>query len=220
MLRNSVLQLDMKYNYIAIEGNIGSGKTSLTNLIAERFNAHLILERFEDNSFLPKFYKNPDQFAFPLEMSFLADRFQQLKGILANRDLFKSFTIADYFIDKSLIFARQTLQNDEYNLYSKLFNIINSSLPKPELILYLYNSTERLLQNINTRGRTYESYITAEYLDKIQSGYFNYFRQNNALRIIIIDTENIDFVKNPDDFLKITSILQKEYSLGIHRITF
>ncbi len=118
------------YNYIAIEGNIGSGKTSLAKKITEEFNASLILERFEDNSFLPKFYKNPDQYAFPLEMSFLADRYQQLKEELTKQDLFKSFTIADYFIDKSLIFAKKNLQNDEYTLYSRLFNIINSTLKK------------------------------------------------------------------------------------------
>jgi len=210
----------MKYNYIAIEGNIGSGKTSLAKLISEQYNAHLILERFEDNSFLPKFYKNPDQFAFPLEMSFLADRFQQLKAILANQDLFKSFNIADYFIDKSLIFARQTLKNDEFTLYSRLFHIINSSLPKPELIVYLYNSTEKLLNNINERGRDYESYIKADYLDKIQSGYFDYFKLNPSMRIVIIDMQNIDFVKNADDYEKITGIMQKEYSKGVHRITF
>ena len=210
----------MKYNYIAIEGNIGSGKTSLAKLISEQYNAHLILERFEDNSFLPKFYKNPDQFAFPLEMSFLADRFQQLKAILANQDLFKSFNIADYFIDKSLIFARQTLKNDEFTLYSRLFHIINSSLPKPELIVYLYNSTEKLLNNINERGRDYESYIKADYLDKIQSGYFDYFKLNPSMRIVIIDMQNIDFVKNANDYEKITGIMQKEYSKGVHRITF
>ena len=210
----------MKYNYIAIEGNIGSGKTSLTKLIAENYNAHLILERFEDNSFLPKFYQNPDQFAFPLEMSFLADRFQQLKEILTSRDLFKSFTIADYFIDKSLIFARQTLQNDEYLLYSRLFQIINSSLPKPELIIYLYNSTDRLLQNIDQRGRAYESYIKAEYLNKIQTGYFNYFKHNPSMQIVIIDTQDIDFVKNPNDFEKILRVINKQYTEGVHRITY
>lgn len=192
----------------------------MAKLIAENDNAHLILERFEDNSFLPKFYQNPDQFAFPLEMSFLADRYQQLKEILTSRDLFKSFTIADYFIDKSLIFARQTLQNDEYNLYSRLFQIINSSLPKPELIIYLYNSTLRLLQNINQRGRDYESYIKAEYLEKIQTGYFNYFKHNPSMRIVIIDTQDIDFVKSPIDFEKILRVMNKEYSKGVHRITY
>lgn len=156
----------MRYNYIAIEGNIGSGKTSLTHRIAEEFNARTIFERFEDNSFLPKFYKDPDKYAFPLEMSFLADRYQQLKDELAKGDLFKSFTIADYFIDKSLIFARNNLQSDEFNLYARLFEIINSTLPKPELIVYLYNNIDRVQSNIKKRGRSYEINITDNYLEK------------------------------------------------------
>lgn len=210
----------MRYNYIAIEGNIGSGKTSLAKLIAEEFNARIILERFEDNSFLPKFYKDPDKYAFPLEMSFLADRYQQLREELAKGDLFKSFTIADYFIDKSLIFARNNLQADEFNLYSKLFDIINSTLPKPELIVFLYNSIDRLQDNIRLRGRLYEKSIQSDYLEKIQEGYFNYFKLNKLTRVLIIDTQSIDFVSNPKDYAKILSIIKKEYPTGVHRITF
>nr|MBC8147774.1 deoxynucleoside kinase [Bacteroidota bacterium] len=146
----------MKYNYIAIEGNIGAGKTSLSTRIAEQFNAKLILENFEDNSFLPKFYKEPDKYAFPLEMSFLAERYQQLKDRLTDQDLFKSFTISDYFINKSLIFSRKTLQKDEYLLYSKLFEIIISSLPQPDLLVYLYLDIDKLKSNIIKRGRLYE----------------------------------------------------------------
>ena len=192
----------MKYNYIAIEGNIGSGKTSLAHMISEEYNAQLILERFEDNSFLPKFYKNPDQYAFPLEMSFLADRYQQLKDLLSSRELFKTFTVADYYIDKSLIFARQNLKNDEYSLYSRLFDIINSSLPKPDLIVYLFNNTANLIKNISTRGRDYEQEIEASYLDKIQRGYFEYFRQNRHTLVLIVDTQNLDFVKSSQDYEK------------------
>jgi deoxyadenosine/deoxycytidine kinase len=210
----------MRYNYIAIEGNIGSGKTSLAKLIAEEFNARIILERFEDNSFLPKFYKDPDKYAFPLEMSFLADRYQQLKEELARGDLFKSFTIADYFIDKSLIFARNNLQADEFNLYSKLFEIINSTLPKPELIVFLYNSIDRLQDNIRSRGRLYEKSIQSAYLEKIQEGYFNYFKLNKLSRVLIVDTQSIDFVFNPNDYSKLLGIIQKEYPTGVHRITF
>lgn len=206
------------YNYIAIEGNIGSGKTSLTKKITEEFNARLILERFEDNSFLPKFYKNPDQYAFPLEMSFLADRYQQLKDELTKQDLFKSFTIADYFIDKSLIFARKNLQNDEYTLYSRLFNIINSTLIKPELIIFLYNSVDKLLSNIKQRGRNYEQEIKTSYLDMIQTGYFEYFKQNQDLRVVIINTEEIDFVNSHNDYTKLKSVIFKHYETGIHRI--
>ena len=210
----------MIYNYIAIEGNIGSGKTSLAEMISREYNAKLILERFEDNSFLPKFYKNPDQYAFPLEMSFLADRYQQLKDELSDRELFKSFTVADYFIDKSLIFARQNLKNDEYQLYSRLFEIINSSLPGPDLIVYLYNSVERLKQNILQRGRVYEQEILPSYLEKIQSGYFEYFKNKPGKIILIIDTRNVDFVDSKADYHNILEVIFRNYVPGIHRITF
>lgn len=208
----------MNYSYIAIEGNIGSGKTSLSKLIAQDYNAKLILEQFEDNSFLPKFYNDPEKFAFPLEMSFLADRFQQLKNEVTPQDLFKSFTIADYFIDKSLIFARKTLKNDEYLLYSKLFEIIIATLPKPDLIIYLYNTIDRLKQNILNRGRDYEQKIEASYLEKIQAGYFDYFKHNKNSTIIIINTEHLDFVNNEDDYGKIKSLIENDYPLGINRI--
>jgi len=210
----------MKYNYIAIEGNIGSGKTTLARMIADEFNGKLVLERFEDNSFLPKFYKDPDKYSFPLEMSFLADRYQQLKVDIPDRDIFTSFTIADYFINKSLIFAKNNLKSDEFNLYSRLFEIINTSLPRPGLIVFLFNSIENLLQNINSRGRAYEKSISYDYLSNIQKGYFDYFRQISNQRILIIDTQSIDFVKNPADYKKIISVINKEYNYGLHRITF
>lgn len=210
----------MKYNYIAIEGNIGSGKTSLAHMIAEEFNAKIILERFEDNSFLPKFYQNPDQYAFPLEMSFLADRYQQLKEELGTRELFKTFTIADYYIDKSLIFARQNLKNDEYSLYSRLFDIINSSLPKPDLVVYLFNNIDNLKQNIVKRGRSYEQQIDSAYLEKIQQGYFEYFKQNHHERILIIDTQNIDFIRSKENYNQILKSMSQNYTKGVHRITF
>ncbi len=209
----------MKYNYIAIEGNIGSGKTSLAKLIAKDFDARLILERFEDNSFLPKFYKDPEKYAFPLEMSFLADRYQQLKNEIASHDLFKSFTIADYFIDKSLIFARKTLRNDEYLLYSKLFEIIISSLPRPDLIIFLYATIPQLKENINKRGRNYEKDIEDSYLEKIQTGYFDYFKTSLKSTILIIDTHNVDFVNNQNDYQKIIQLMQKDFPGGIHRLS-
>ncbi|MCB0806377.1 MAG: deoxynucleoside kinase [Bacteroidales bacterium] len=210
----------MKYSYITIEGNIGSGKTTLSKMIAAECNGKLVLERFEDNSFLPKFYKDPEKYAFPLEMSFLADRFQQLKTEVTDRDIFTSFTIADYFINKSLIFAKNNLQNDEFQLYARLFEIINGSLPKPGLIVYLFNTVENLLSNIRKRGRNYEQEISYEYLANIQQGYFDYFRTMKNQRVVIIDTQSIDFVKNSNDYDKIISVIEKEYNFGIHRITF
>ncbi|RLD45907.1 MAG: hypothetical protein DRI86_04700 [Bacteroidetes bacterium] len=210
--------IDNTYQFIAIEGNIGAGKTSLAKLIAEKCNAKLILEEFEDNSFLPKFYKDPERFAFPLELSFLAERFQQLKDKLASKDMFKTFTIADYFINKSLIFSRKTLQTDEFKLYNTLFEIINQSLIKPDLLVYLYANVDTLQSNIKKRGRDYELEIKDEYLEKIQNSYFEFIKQQNNLRILIIDTNNLDFVNNKEHFEYIYSLIFKDYSVGVHRI--
>lgn len=210
----------MKYNYISIEGNIGAGKTSLATRIAKQFNAKLILEQFEDNSFLPKFYKDPDRYAFPLELSFLAERFHQLKKQLTVQDLFKSFTITDYFINKSLIFAQKTLQSDEFGLYKNLFQIINSALPKPDLLVFLYLDIEKLKENILKRGRSYEKEIKNSYLEKIQEGYLNYIKQQSEMRILIIDTNNLDFVNCEDDYKSLINVINQEYNIGVHRISF
>lgn len=190
-----------QFNYIAIEGNIGAGKTTLTTKIAEDFNAKTVLERFADNPFLPKFYKDQSRYAFPLEMSFLADRYQQLSDDLAQFDLFKDFIVADYHIFKSLIFAKVTLTEDEYRLYRKLFEIIYKEMPKPDLYVYLYQNTERLLQNIRKRGRSYEQEIPAEYLDKINKGYLEYIKSQTDLNVLIIDVSDRDFVKKQEDYI-------------------
>jgi deoxyguanosine kinase len=208
----------LKYNYIAIEGNIGAGKTTLAARIAEEFNARLILERFEDNSFLPKFYERPDIYAFPLEMSFLADRYQQLKDRLAMQELFSNFTISDYFIDKSLIFARNNLQTDEFSLYSRLFQIISASLPRPDLLVYLYLDIPHLQENIIKRGRDYEKLIQPAYLEKIQAGYLNHFRSLNGHRILIIDTNKVDFLENRKDYESFLEVIRADYDIGIHRV--
>ena len=208
----------MNYNYIAIEGTIGAGKTSLANMLSVEYNARLILEQFEDNAFLPKFYREPEKYAFPLELSFLASRFQQLKNQLSVTDLFKSFTISDYFINKSLIFAKQTLPEDEYALYARLFNIINLSLPRPDLLVYLYLPVDQLKTNILKRGRPYELDIKHEYLSKIQGGYFEYIRQQTDARILIIDTNNLDFVNNIEDYQLLKNTILQDYPIGIHTI--
>lgn len=190
----------VQYNYIAIEGNIGAGKTTLVNKIADDFNAKTVLERFADNPFLPKFYEDQMRFAFPLEMSFLADRYQQISDDLAQFDLFKDFIVADYHIFKSLIFAKVTLTEDEYRLYRKLFEIIYKEMKKPDLYIYLYQNTERLLQNIKLRGRDYEQNITTEYLDKINHGYLDYIKSQPELNVLIIDVSDRDFVRNQHDY--------------------
>jgi 2-amino-4-hydroxy-6-hydroxymethyldihydropteridine diphosphokinase len=198
------------FNYIAIEGNIGAGKTTLVNKIAEDFNAKTVLERFADNPFLPKFYEDQNRYAFPLEMSFLADRFQQISDDLAQFDLFKDFILADYHIFKSLIFAKVTLSEDEYRLYRKLFEIIYREMPKPDLYVYLYQNTERLLENIKHRGRSYEQEIPAEYLEKINKGYLDYIKSQNDLNILIIDVSDRDFVKNQEDYAFILEEIRKK----------
>ena len=196
-----------KYNYVAIEGNIGSGKTSLSNLMSDEFNAKIVLERFADNPFLPKFYDDQERFAFPLEMSFLADRYQQLTDDLAQFDLFKNFIVSDYYIFKSLIFAQVTLQKEEYALYRKMFDIMYKEISKPDLYIYLYQNTDRLLENIKKRGRIYEQNIEASYLQKIHVGYTNFIKTEQDLNTLIIDVSELDFVNNHNDYSEVLKII-------------
>lgn len=201
-----------KYNYVAIEGNIGSGKTSLSNLMSDEFNAKIVLERFADNPFLPKFYEDQERFAFPLEMSFLADRYQQLTDDLAQFDLFKNFIVSDYYIFKSLIFAQVTLQKEEYALYRKMFDIMYKEISKPDLYIYLYQNTDRLLENIKKRGRIYEQNIEASYLQKIHVGYTNFIKTEQDLNTLIIDVSELDFVNNHNDYREVLKIINTHTS--------
>ena len=189
-----------KYNYIAIEGNIGAGKTSLAKMLSDEFNAKTVLERFADNPFLPKFYEDKERYAFPLEMSFLADRYQQLTDDLAQFDLFKNFIVSDYYIFKSLIFAQVTLQKEEYLLYRKMFDLMYKEITKPDLYIYLFQNTERLLENIKKRGRDYEQSIQTSYLKKIHNGYKNFISTEKNLNLLIIDVSEMDFVNNQEDY--------------------
>ena len=208
----------MNYNYIAIEGCIGAGKTTLAEMLAADLNAELVLERFADNPFLAKFYKDPEHYAFPLEMTFLTDRYQQLKNLLSKRDLFTDLVVADYFIDKCAIFSKNNLQQDEYNLFLKIYDIITDFLPKPDLLIYLYNSPENLLKNIAKRGREYEQEIKATYLESIQENYLTFFKQRAQFPILIVESNTLDFVKQKEDYKKIKALLQIEYETGVHRI--
>ncbi len=203
------ISISEKYNYIAIEGNIGAGKTTLTKMFANDFNAKIVLERFADNPFLPKFYEDKDRFAFPLEMSFLADRYQQLTDDLAQFDLFKNFIVSDYYIFKSLIFAQVTLQNDEYFLYRKMFDIMYKEITKPDLYIYLYQNTDRLLENIKKRGRDYEQNIEPAYLEKIHKGYANFIKTEEHLNTLVIDVSDLDFVSNAKDYQQIINLVKK-----------
>lgn len=208
----------MYYNYVVIEGNIGAGKTSLVKKFGAEYNARLILERFAENPFLPKFYEDPERFSFPVELSFLADRYRQLKEELSNRQLFSSLLIADYYFSKSLIFARNTLKDDEYNLYRQLFDIIHQQLPVPDLYVYLHLPVERLMINIKNRGREYEQKIDESYLLKIQNGYFDYIKSRVNMRILLIDGNEINYINNDDDYIRIRNcIFNTQYPIGISR---
>ncbi len=186
--------------FITVEGNIGAGKTSLSTKISEDFNAKLILERFAENPFLPSFYEDQARFAFPLEMSFLADRYQQFTDDTNQFDLFKSFMISDYDIFKSLIFAKVTLQKEEYNLYRKIFNFMYKEVRKPKIYIYLYQTTGRLLEQIKKRGRDYEQGIDSVYLENINRGYLDFLKTYPKENQLIIDVSELDFVSNTMDY--------------------
>lgn len=208
----------LKYEYIAIEGNIGAGKTSLAHKLAQHYDARLVLEEFAENPFLPPFYKNPERYAFPLELSFLAERFAQLKSVLSTRDMFAQVTIGDYFLSKSLIFARSNLNGDELNLFLQLYQIMEPNLPNPDLLVFLYLDIRKLQENIRKRGRDYEQSIQDNYLDDIQQSYFEFLRQRTDLRVLLVDTANLDFVNREADFKTILDLLEQDYPMGITRI--
>lgn len=206
--------------YVVIEGNIGAGKSTLATMLSRDFNARLILEEFEDNSFLPKFYEQPGRYAFPLEMSFLASRFNQLKHQLQETDLFQNAIVSDYMFAKCLLFSKVNLDEDEYELYGKLFEIIHQQLRQPDLLVYLHHPLEKLKWNILNRGRPYELRITDEYLAHLWESYQEYFQANQHLRILVIDCASIDFVSNTDHYENIRALICKSYEPGIHYINW
>src|SRR5688572_1643918 len=189
----------MNYQFITIEGNIGAGKTTLATLLSKHYNARLILEEFADNPFLPKFYENPDQYAFPLELFFMAERFKQQKEFLQQKDMFQTLTISDYLFTKCLLFAKVTLPEDEFRLYQRLFEIINQQLIKPDILIYLHSPVSRLQANIKKRNRTYEQKIPDEYLLSIQETYTQYIRQH-TMKTLYVDASNADFLSNEKHF--------------------
>ncbi len=208
-----------KYYFIAIEGNIGAGKTTFCNRIADDFNCQLILESFEDNPFLPFFYQNPERYAFPVELFFMTERHKQLQEGLLEQELFKKGTIADYFFLKTLLFARNNLKTEERRLFSRLFDVLNNSFPKPDLLVYLHRSVDILRENIDKRGRAYEKDITNEYLQKIQNTYFEFFRTEMSIPILIVDIERADFLNDDTTYNKLLELMMQDYKLGINYIT-
>ena len=208
----------MKYNYVTIEGNIGAGKTTLAHLLSKHFNARLILEEFADNPFLQKFYENQQQYAFPLELFFMAERYKQLKDLLQTKDMFQNITISDYLFTKCLLFAKVNLPNEEFRLYQKLFDIINPQIVQPDILIYLHTPVNKLQENIKKRNRSYEQNIPNDYLFSLQETYTQYIKQHN-INTLFVDASNADFLGNEEHLQTIINALSKEYDEGRQYIT-
>ncbi len=209
----------MNYKFITIEGNIGAGKTTLSQMLQKHFEANLILEQFADNPFLPKFYADKDKYSFPLELSFLADRFRQLKDMLNTRDLFNQYLISDYLFIKSKLFARINLPDDEYKLYETLFDIIYPNLPEPDLLIYLHAPLEKLKDNISKRNRDYEQNMDEAYLIQLQNAYLQLVK-SDKFKTLIIDTTQTDFLNEPRHFQQLLNYLEKDYDFGRNFLVF
>lgn len=205
----------MNYHFIAIEGNIGAGKTTLAHILAKHLNSRLILEEFADNPFLPKFYENPQQYAFPLELFFMAERYKQLKELINTKDLFQNITISDYLFTKCLLFAKVNLVEEEFRLYHKLYEIIKQPLVQPDILIYLHVPIQKLQKNIKKRNRSYEQSIPDEYLFKLQETYTNYIKQHN-IKTLFIDASNADFLGNEKHLKVVLDALDKDYGEGQH----
>jgi deoxyguanosine kinase len=208
----------MNYHFITIEGNIGAGKTTLAHLLSKHYNARLILEEFADNPFLPKFYENQQQYAFPLELFFMAERFKQQKEFLQQKDMFQTLTISDYLFTKCLLFAKVTLSDDEFRLYQRLFDIINQQLVQPDILIYLHAPVKKLQSNIKNRNRSYEQNISDEYLFNIQETYTQYIKQHH-IKTLFVDASNADFLHNEKHLQVLTDALSKDYENGQHYLT-
>jgi deoxyguanosine kinase len=210
----------LPYRFIAIEGNIGAGKTTLCEMLSADMDCHLILEQFSDNPFLPLFYNDPQRYAFSVELFFMTERHQQLQESLTQPELLNTVSIADYFFIKTLIFAKNNLTEAEYRLFRRLFKVLNATFPKPDLLIYLHRPVSQLVANIQKRGRSYEAKLEEDYLLQIQQAYFNYFKSETNIPILILELEDVDFVNNPFFYKQIVSYISKPYSKGIHKIAF
>jgi deoxyadenosine/deoxycytidine kinase len=208
----------MNYHFITIEGNIGAGKTTLAHLLARHYNARLILEAFADNPFLPKFYENPQQFAFPLELFFMAERYKQLKELIQQKDLFQNVTVSDYLFTKCLLFAKVNLPEDEFRLYQRLFDIIHQQLLQPDILIYLHSPVQKLQQNIKKRARSYEQNIPDSYLQSLQEMYTQYLKQHHQITLFV-DAGQADFLGNDTHLQTIIAALEQNHATGIHYLT-
>ncbi len=216
--KSTIKNAQIPYSFIAIEGNIGAGKTTFCELLAAEIDCRLILESFTDNPFLPLFYEAPDRYSLPVELFFMSERHRQLQAALTHSDDTRPLSIADYFFIKTLLFAKNNLNLEEFRLFQRLFEVLNSTYPKPELLVYLHRSVDDLMRNIRKRGRTYETDISAEYLTDIQNGYLDYFKSETNIPILIVDVENVDFIADKKHFNQLKMLLFNAYSVGIHHI--
>ena len=207
------------YRYVSIEGNIGSGKTSLVEKLATELNGKKILEQFADNPFLPLFYQDAERYAFSVELFFMTERYKQLQQDLTTGDLFQQYIVSDFFFTKSLLFARKNLMQEEYKLFQKLFSVLNNTFAKTDLLVYLHRDPEYLLENIKTRNRPYEQEIESDYLLKIQDSYFEYLRNITSFPVLILDIKNMDFVGNETHYETVKFLIGKKYNPGVHRMT-
>ncbi|MEC8839771.1 MAG: deoxynucleoside kinase [Candidatus Neomarinimicrobiota bacterium] len=198
-------------NYIAIEGPIGVGKTSLANLLSKRLSAKLILEKFEDNPFLSEFYDDPARFAFQTQLFFLLQRYQQQQDI-RQVDMFHNLLISDYMFIKDRLFASLNLDDKEMNLYDSIANMMERNVINPDLIIYLQADTSTLMKNIDKRGRDFENNISYDYINALNEIYTEYFFRYNDTPLVIINTNNIDFVNNTEDLDQVIEYIRQPVS--------
>ncbi len=206
------------YSYICIEGNIGAGKTTLATMLAQELKCRLILEEFAENPFLEYFYRDKERYALPTELFFLAERHKQLQNTILNEDLFADFTLADYSPVKSLLFASHNLNESEFSLFQRIYHSMNNSIPRPDLILYLHRPVEKVKEHIFSRARSYELKIEDKYLEEVQDSYFEFFKSQTILPVLVLDAEHIDFIGNPKHFHEIKTAIHQKYQPGLHHL--
>jgi len=208
----------LPYSFIAIEGNIGAGKTTLCHQLAAHTGCSLVLEQFTDNPFLPPFYEQPERYAFPVELFFMTERHKQLLEHFSSPNLFTTFTVADYFFVKNLLFAKNNLSTEEFRLFQQLFTVLNATFPKPDLLLYLHRPVEALLRQIRQRGRDIERNISPAYLQEIQNAYFDYLKTETETPVVVLDLGNADFQRDDVTFHHIVQLLRQQHPKGWHHM--
>lgn len=207
---------NIPWRFIAIEGNIGAGKTTLCHRLAEKYGCSLLLEQFTDNPFLPPFYEQPERYAFPVELFFMTERHKQLLEHFSRPDFFVAFTVADYFFVKTLLFAKNNLSEEEFRLFQRLFHVLNSTFPKPDLLIYLHRPVDVLIRQIRGRGRGYEQNISPDYLEDIQSAYLSYLKQETEAPVVIIELGDADFQRDDKVFDSIVELISTPFTVGLH----